>query len=634
MAPKRWGRPAGPQATSTTSSTDAVLEFICSEIADNNCLGLPADEVTGMAKELLHAKTRAEVLDWSRTLMMTETFAEEIIKRRESNGPAFDGETLPTATAAPEVSWRSGVAGRKVAAKRGKRGININQLPKKSAATEALKPGLFECGCFATIHQLRSNCANCGRIICEQEADEFCYFCGLDPSRCIAYEISVQEGKLSEAAQERNREDYEAAVARRDQLLDYAANKAKRTTVIDDQSATLFAPQSAWMSPEERRVAAKSAVEEERQRNVALMHHQRGAYRVHLDFVNQNLSLGARAENAGDDAAKTGTSGAAASPSEVLAEEEEEVWDEDLEIVPTGVEPLPSLLQKIWYRPDGEVPDEKQPPHGSSKDSGVKSFTVDVDLPQPDGASAPLRAPPTRRWYDDVSRRVQQQYFEEDVAVFAEEVKESRNAQLMFSPAVLVEGDDIDECGGAPEKDSGETEGAGDTNNALVVQAPGSSLLSRFAPTPLMLTTDAGVCLSMHQPWASLLIAGIKTHEGRVWGTEYRGRLWIHAAAAQAVNVKEVEEHYAAFMSPGQVFPANYPTKVLLGYVYLTECMDRKAYEASFPPAQRQEESPFSFICVQPKALPFFLPMSGNHKLFTLEHRVLVAAKKQLGEVT
>ena len=34
---------------------------------------------------------------------------------------------------------------------------------------------------------------------------------------------------------------------------------------------------------------------------------------------------------------------------------------------------------------------------------------------------------------------------------------------------------------------------------------------------------DGGVCLTMHQPWASLLIRGIKIHEGRVWNSSHRG---------------------------------------------------------------------------------------------------------------
>lgn len=42
---------------------------------------------------------------------------------------------------------------------------------------------------------------------------------------------------------------------------------------------------------------------------------------------------------------------------------------------------------------------------------------------------------------------------------------------------------------------------------------------------------DGGFCMSMHQPWASLLVYGIKQHEGRVWSSAHRGRLWIAAAS-------------------------------------------------------------------------------------------------------
>ena len=41
-------------------------------------------------------------------------------------------------------------------------------------------------------------------------------------------------------------------------------------------------------------------------------------------------------------------------------------------------------------------------------------------------------------------------------------------------------------------------------------------------------------CLSMHQPWASLLVHGIKRIEGRSWKTEHRGWLWIASTAQEA----------------------------------------------------------------------------------------------------
>ncbi|KAM3351934.1 hypothetical protein ACQJBY_023669 [Aegilops geniculata] len=38
-------------------------------------------------------------------------------------------------------------------------------------------------------------------------------------------------------------------------------------------------------------------------------------------------------------------------------------------------------------------------------------------------------------------------------------------------------------------------------------------------------------CLTMHQPWASLLVHDTKRVEGRSWPSPVTGRLWIHAAS-------------------------------------------------------------------------------------------------------
>ncbi|CAE6915106.1 Trip4, partial [Symbiodinium natans] len=55
---------------------------------------------------------------------------------------------------------------------------------------------------------------------------------------------------------------------------------------------------------------------------------------------------------------------------------------------------------------------------------------------------------------------------------------------------------------------------------------------------------DTGQCLSMHQPWASLLVYGFKRAEGRSWSTDHRGRLWIHATskAADPDDIAALEE--------------------------------------------------------------------------------------------
>ena len=54
-----------------------------------------------------------------------------------------------------------------------------------------------------------------------------------------------------------------------------------------------------------------------------------------------------------------------------------------------------------------------------------------------------------------------------------------------------------------------------DVNRPL--KFPMGNTLSRLQDRELQEMSDQGKCLSMHQPWASLLIAGVKKHEGRTW---------------------------------------------------------------------------------------------------------------------
>ena len=57
---------------------------------------------------------------------------------------------------------------------------------------------------------------------------------------------------------------------------------------------------------------------------------------------------------------------------------------------------------------------------------------------------------------------------------------------------------------------------------------------------------DHGMCISMHQPWASLMVYGIKRFEGREWLTKYRGPLWVHATSKKPKpeEITALEEAY------------------------------------------------------------------------------------------
>ncbi|XP_076443607.1 activating signal cointegrator 1-like isoform X2 [Babylonia areolata] len=142
--------------------------------------------------------------------------------------------------------------------------------------------------------------------------------------------------------------------------------------------------------------------------------------------------------------------------------------------------------------------------------------------------------------------------------------------------------------------------------------------------------TDEGQCLSMHQPWASLLVAGIKIHEGRTWYTAHRGRLWIASTAqtASPEEISELERHYQ-FQYEGEVdFPTDYPSGCLLGCVDLVDCQSQEDYRQKFPDGE--SASPYVFICENPQQLLIKFPIKGKHKIYKLDSTIHQAAKKGL----
>jgi hypothetical protein len=600
MGPKTKSWTPSPNVPSRSKATD-VGAFVTQVLSANNLLGLPDAEIASMSNILKTCGTKREVYDWCNTLMLSEAVAAEVIKLRDEIGPPFESGAGPvTLKLGGTGGPTKGSGSPKTKAKRG---------TKMSAVSESdlVEGAKFECGCFASRHRFEGNCLNCGRIFCQQESVEACYNCGLDPGRCIAYEIRVQEGLVDQTMQQKNKAGYDAAVAKRDQLLKYAKERAKRTTVLDDQSG-VGGVKSAWMSADERaQVDADEA--KERRRQVAEMHRRTGAYTVHLDIVNQNVSVGANAKDVlGEEDRRRAAD--ARQAEEAHCDEETSEEDENDDASPAAaarVAALPSILQRIWYCEDpAQVPTER-------------------------GGSPAAAAPKERITYNVESRRVQNDYFAEDDVYYAQKIAEVSHFAARGAESLVFTAD--------PRKVD-ETKEESPSSAAYAAPLLDKALEQHFRKvenvmppvTAAMRRKDDGMCMSMHQPWASLLVAGIKVHEGRSWPTEHRGRLWIHAAAAKPTGIEDIERKYLKFCPPGTRTPSNYPTSCLLGYVYVVDCLDNSAFKAKVPPDERQEDSEYTFMCAEPKAMPFPLQMDGKHKIFKLDRKLWVAAKKQLGE--
>ena len=82
--------------------------------------------------------------------------------------------------------------------------------------------------------------------------------------------------------------------------------------------------------------------------------------------------------------------------------------------------------------------------------------------------------------------------------------------------------------------------------------------------------------LTIKQPWASLLVAGIKTVENRSWTTAHRGPLAIHAGAARERNAAQmIVDCLGRDLTPGErawwMLDAELPQGQVLGVVDLLD---------------------------------------------------------------
>eukprot|EP00242_Pyramimonas_sp_CCMP2087_P001924 CAMPEP_0198228552 /NCGR_PEP_ID=MMETSP1445-20131203/113559_1 /TAXON_ID=36898 /ORGANISM="Pyramimonas sp., Strain CCMP2087" /LENGTH=248 /DNA_ID=CAMNT_0043908937 /DNA_START=194 /DNA_END=937 /DNA_ORIENTATION=- len=152
------------------------------------------------------------------------------------------------------------------------------------------------------------------------------------------------------------------------------------------------------------------------------------------------------------------------------------------------------------------------------------------------------------------------------------------------------------------------------------------------------------MCLTLHQPLASLMAYGLKRVEGRVWSSDYTGPLWIHAAAKEVSpeEIAEIEAFYTEVFQRDTLsdsrpkFPAHYPTSCLVGRVKVAAVVPKEEFERheTMPPSALLENeangSDYFFLCESAERLVLPFQMGGQHKLWKLDKKTADAAKKGL----
>ncbi|KAJ3688854.1 hypothetical protein LUZ61_018018 [Rhynchospora tenuis] len=149
-------------------------------------------------------------------------------------------------------------------------------------------------------------------------------------------------------------------------------------------------------------------------------------------------------------------------------------------------------------------------------------------------------------------------------------------------------------------------------------------------------------CLTMHQPWASLLVYGIKRIEGRSWPSPITGRLWIHAASKvpEEETIRAMEEFYREIYAVNGItdikFPEHYPVSRLLGCVEVVGCLKSEELVSweDVPESVRLEGlTDFCWLCENPQRLLIPFEMRGYQGVYNLEKRIFEAAVRGLTPV-
>ncbi|XP_050221481.1 uncharacterized protein LOC126671734 [Mercurialis annua] len=143
-------------------------------------------------------------------------------------------------------SSQKGIQGNSKKKKTGKV-VSLAEAAKGSIVFQQGKP----CSCQARRHNLVSNCLSCGKIVCEQEGEGPCSFCGA----LVLKEGSSYAGLEGSFAPASDAEAEADAYAKR--LVEYDRNSAARTTVIDDQSDYYEIEGNSWLSKEEKELLMK-----------------------------------------------------------------------------------------------------------------------------------------------------------------------------------------------------------------------------------------------------------------------------------------------------------------------------------------------------------------------------------------
>lgn len=111
--------------------------------------------------------------------------------------------------------------------------------------------------------------------------------------------------------------------------------------------------------------------------------------------------------------------------------------------------------------------------------------------------------------------------------------------------------------------------------------------------------------ISIRQPWAWLIVSGLKDIENRTWPTRYRGEIAIHAGkrVPSQSEVDEIEKKFRVKL------PSDFQVGGIIGFADLTDCVTQHP--------SKWFVGSFGFVLANARACDF-IPLRGQLGIFEL----------------
>lgn len=111
--------------------------------------------------------------------------------------------------------------------------------------------------------------------------------------------------------------------------------------------------------------------------------------------------------------------------------------------------------------------------------------------------------------------------------------------------------------------------------------------------------------LSIRQPWAGLIVAGVKHIENRAWRTRFRGRLLIHAAVGRSgLTLIDIERDHGVKITDELVRLCAFVGGIL-GSVELVDCVTRSESPWFDGQINAKDRPNWGFVLRDARVLPF-----------------------------